>query len=48
MNKTLQQSQKNLEELFDLFNKEFYNNELERKMLAQQLDCVKFSSQFRS
>lgn len=41
MNKTLQQSQKNLEELFDLFNKEFYNSELERPIISIQSDSKK-------
>ena len=38
MNKTLQQSQKNLEELFDLFNEKLYNGELERPIISIQSD----------
>lgn len=38
MNKTLQQSVKNLEELFDLFNDYLYNSELERPVISIQAD----------
>lgn len=38
MNKTLQQSVKNLEELFDLFNDYLYNSELERPIISIQAD----------
>lgn len=38
MNKTLQQSVKNLEELFDLFNDYLYNGELERPIISIQAD----------
>ena len=38
MNKTLQQSVKNLEELFDLFNDYLYGSELERPIISIQQD----------
>lgn len=38
MNKTLQQSVKNLEELFDLFNDYLYAGELERPIISIQAD----------
>ena len=38
MNKTLQQSVKNLEELFDLFNDYLYGSELERPVISIQAD----------
>jgi len=38
MNKTLQQSVKNLEELFDLFNDYLYSSELERPVISIQAD----------
>lgn len=38
MNKTLQQSVKNLEELFDLFNGYLYGSELERPIISIQQD----------
>ena len=43
MNKTLQQSIKNLEELFDLFNDRLYNSELERPIISIQADKNKRS-----
>lgn len=36
--KTLQQSVKNLEELFDIFNEKLYNNELEKPIISIQSD----------
>lgn len=41
MNQTLQESIKNLEELFDLFNERLYGSELERPIISIQADKTK-------
>lgn len=38
MNKSLSESIKNLEELFDIFNQRLYNSELEKPIISIQLD----------